>query len=235
AYNCTFSVRSFVKASGYLQSIRLIDSFTENHRSNFIEANMIYDGIISGHQGETSQYSFVDVRANTSNGISAFNFRITDSLLEGYFNSTPIVMSGGYGIFITGCYFEGNKTSIRFVKGVSTSKLHASLNNLTFADTKSDYDIEFIDFPLDIPFINIENITSNIKAGKFLTNLSRLHREFKNINLYSGGKFADLTGHFEIVQKNSFVSTVNDLGDDGIEIEFKIPLNQFATLAILTQ
>lgn len=220
-----FTRVGLVKTSGYLQTLRLHMCETTELGCDFINAKMAFDFEISHHRGESSatSYKFIHIQTNQTNDISYFGLRITNSLIEGYTNTTPIVLGTGYGFLFDGVYFEANKTSIKFVKGVGTARISGKLSNIVFGRTTSDYDIEFDGISEDLPFLEIENVTSNVPTGKYLTNLTKVHKDIKGLNLYSGGSIAPAS--FRVVKSNTVKVEQQTLGEVGARFIFTIPTN----------
>ena len=231
--NCTFYKMGFVLSTGYLQTIRVDNCETAALGCDFVKASMVYDGAFINHRGEANGSSFhlVNIQ-NVSGGIgvSTFGFRFINSLVEGYGSTAPIVLGGGYGIEISGSYFEANKTSIKFIKGAGTTRLSGKIDTCTFGNTRSDYDIEFDGFSPSVPFFDILNNTSDVPVGKFLTNLTNLYREYENNNLFAGGALAPVTS-FRYKKEKTYPFTQNNKGAEGIEYEVPLNMNNSGSLS----
>lgn len=222
--HCTFKRIGLVKSSTYIQSVRLDTCETGQLGCDFISAKMSYDFNMINHKGESSTTGFalINIQTNKANDISFFGLRISNSLIEGFANNTPVILGAGYGLSVDGSYFEGNKTSIKFIKGVGTERLEGTIQSNVFGYTKSNYDIEFEGFTPALLYVYIERNTTNVSADKYLTNIANLYKDYGQNNFYGGGTFAP--NNFELKKSTSLKTTqVNNGADNGISFEFKIP------------
>lgn len=219
--NCSFYKMGLVVSTSYIQTPRLINCETEQLGCNFIEAKMAYDLEVLGHRGESStEYHFMHIMTDKSGDISFMNLRITDSLIEGYVNTAPIILGTGYGLKINGLYCESNNRSIVIDRGVGVNRCSGSIENCTFNKTLGDCDIEFINYSTTT-YLRFFNITSNVPSSKSLIKGTIAVVRTDNMNLYAGGM---LTDHPRTVygKYDKYPYSQNDLGVDGIS--FEIPL-----------
>lgn len=144
---CRFNNISCICGNSYIQTLRLLNcEIGKVGKNSFIKASNGYDCLIDECRFEQTSTTANAIEVlNTGNSLSAFVFRIQNSLFEGYINSTAIRMSPGYGIKIDGCYFEANKGDIRFEKTGSLVACQGSITNCCFSASRntSGYNIFF--------------------------------------------------------------------------------------------
>ena len=144
---CRFNNISCICGDNYIQTLRLLNcEIGKVGLNSFIKANGSFDCLIDECRFEqtTTTENAIEI-INTGDQLSAFVFRIQNSLFEGYTNSTAIRMSPGYGIKIDGCYFEANRGDIRFEKTGTLVACQGSVTNCCFgaSTNSSGYNIFF--------------------------------------------------------------------------------------------
>lgn len=218
--NCIFNKVGLVKSSSYLQSVRLKNCETGTLGCNFIEAKMGYDISIDDHKAEQSSaaYQFIKIATANVGDISYYGLRIDKSLFEGYANTHPIEIGTGYGAYIN-AYFEMNNEHIKIVNPVGTTLTTVKIDRCVFANNQGTYDVN-VGSGILTQYIEIENCTSSVPAGKYLCNTDVFKGKRSN-NVYGSGKLTPSTA----VTLQATTYTYTQISGGATSITFEIPLH----------
>ena len=232
--NCVFRKVGAVITQGGIQTLRLHNCEIGELGCNFIEAYGCYDFEILHCRFETTgRFNAIKIQMlKENNTISFYNLRIISTLFEGYTNTTPIILGSGYGLSITNCYFEANKTSIILNNlGSSARKISGVIEQNTFGHSYTDYDIEILDILNCNKLYIQENTTDNSKylCSKYLL------KEGIDTNNYVDSKASfSIPPQSVNIRGYSYEYIQTSLGDKGTMFEIKIPLKNYGGISYLS-
>ena len=178
--DCYFRTVGLVKSEDYLQTLRVENCITGFMGCHFIEAQRSYDVELINMRCEANQSEdkrVIQLVSPTAHA-SYYGLKITGGLMEGFWNTHPIEIGGGFGLDISGVYFERNISSI-VIKSVpgAINKVVGKIDNCVFLHNEGDgQDIMMDDDVEDINLL-IENNSKRrdepggaTSSGQYLTN-----------------------------------------------------------------
>lgn len=224
--DCRFEGIALLKSEVYTQSPRVHNCIIENIKTNFIETDMIYDGVVAHciFKGANEEVSAIKCVRQTTD-TSFFGFRIKDCVFEGFNSAPPIIIGGGHGLQISGNVFKNNQISIQHAPTpTATETLSGEIANNTFLDNTGAWDIKFKSNNARDCLRVVNNVSNQPKNEGFLVS-HRISGNSDNETNYmiNQGEVVD-TKQFSYKQNTGFPNVTQiDLGEEGTQ--FEIPLN----------
>lgn len=158
--NCYFRTVGLVKSTTYIQTVRTENCITGYMGCHFIDAPRSYDVEIINPRSESNQAQdkrLIQLVSHTAHA-SYYGLKISGGLIEGYWNTHPIEIGGGFGLDINKVYFERNVSSIVFKEMPGAiNRVVGKIDNCIFLHNEGDGQDIMMDDGIDDRNLLIEN------------------------------------------------------------------------------
>lgn len=178
--NCYFRTVGLVKSTTYIQTVRVENCITGYRGCHFIDAPRSYDVEIINPRSESNQSQdkrLIQLVSHTAHA-SYYGLKISGGLIEGYWNTHPIEIGGGFGLDINKVYFERNVSSI-VIKEMpgAINRVVGKIDNCIFLHNEGDGQDIMMGDGIDDRNLLIENNSKRrdepggqTGSGQYLTN-----------------------------------------------------------------
>ena len=178
--NCYFRTVGLVKSTTYIQTVRTENCITGYMGCHFIDAPRSYDVEIINPRSESNQSQdkrLIQLVSHTAHA-SYYGLKVSGGLIEGYWNTHPIEIGGGFGLDISGVYFERNTSSIVFKEMPDAiNRVVGKIDNCVFLHNEGTGQDIMMDDGIDDRNLLIENNSKRrdetggqTESGQYLTN-----------------------------------------------------------------